>query len=213
MDSTGFRGDFHDVERLRNHWAQPLGTLGYYWFLTFEHSSALHAVVRECQTELDFSYYDLVPLAGLHLTLDRIAPEGAISSERLELIQATAVRARHEVAPFDIKVTQLGGTRGAIGFDVESAELYRLRETIRTTTASAYPDMTVNTRPFHPHISIAYANTEDAPAADAVAAVERMNEAIGDVEVTDAEVVLVLLRRQQGAYAWDVVGRTGAGRF
>ena len=58
-----------------------------------------------------------------------------------------------------------------------------------------------------PHVTIAYANTDDVPAADAVAAVSKLNATAPGAEAAVAEATLVLLERRQRAYAWQPVAR------
>jgi 2'-5' RNA ligase len=185
--------------------------LGYYWFLTFEHSPALHSLVQECQAALDYAYYDQVSTEGLHLTLDRIAQAGDISQEQLEQIQAAVVGECKGIEPPKIAVGKLGRTSGAIGLNVASQDLYYLRETVRTVTAAVYPDAKSDSTPFYPHVTIAYANADGVPAMEAAAAIERINGTTRQVRVTVTEVVMVQLERREGAYAWEIVSRISLG--
>jgi hypothetical protein len=55
-------------------------------------------------------------------------------------------------------------------------------------------------------VAIAYANSDEIPAAEAIAAVEKLNAtACADAIVTDA--ALGLLERRPRSYAWRAVGR------
>ncbi|HEV3380647.1 MAG TPA: hypothetical protein VG142_06675 [Trebonia sp.] len=69
-------GPFGDIRLLRNHWAGPAGPRAYYWYLTFACDAAVCDLATRSQQALAFPYYDPVPPQGLHMTLDRIAPEG-----------------------------------------------------------------------------------------------------------------------------------------
>src|ERR1700722_14572468 len=107
---------FRKLRWLANHWSRPIGPPIYYWYLTFENSPELHHLARKCQEAISFPYYDLIPLGGLHLSLDRIAFEDDITLDQLRAIEITATSACREIAPLGITVGALGGTRSAIGF-------------------------------------------------------------------------------------------------
>lgn len=199
---------FRNLRWLKNHWSRPIGPRAYYWYLTFENSPELHSLARECQQAIAFPYYDLTPPRGLHLTLDRIAFDGDITPDQLGAIETAAIRACREIPPFDITIGSLGGAPGAIGFSTWPRRAMRdLRDTFRAATLSAYPDAPVNHAGFYPHVTIAYANSDGIPAAETVAAVEKINAIDPRVDVTIEEAVLVLLERLQRSYAWQTVSR------
>jgi hypothetical protein len=62
-----------------------------------------------------------------------------------------------------------------------------------------------------PHVTIAYANTDDVPAADVIAVVEKLNASTARAEVTVEETTLVLLERRHHSYAWQPVSRITRG--
>lgn len=206
-------GISEDLERLRNirwlhnHWSRSMAR-SYFWYLTFEKCPDLHSRARQCQEAISFPYYDLTPPRDLHLTLDRIAfddiPTGILAD-----ITASAVRACHQMPAFDITVGPLGGTPGAIGFSVSPGErLKSLRDILRAATLSVYPEAPVRCDELHAHIAIAYANSDDVPAADAVAAVENINAtARTEVRVKVTNATLVLLEQRPRSYAWEALWR------
>jgi 2'-5' RNA ligase len=149
----------------------------------------------------------------LHLTLDRVAFDMDISTDVLHDIEAAAVHACQHVRAFEIKIGLLGGTRGAIGFTASPApEIAGLRDTLRSATLSVYPDAPVRSSDFHPHVAIAYANADNVPAGDVIAAVERLNAAASvDLTIPVRSGALVLLERRPRAYAWQVVARIPLG--
>ena len=53
---------------------------------------------------------------------------------------------------------------------------------------------------FHPHITVAYANADGVPAADAIAAVEELNATADPVSFTVSEATLALLDRREHSY-------------
>ncbi|MER5647898.1 2'-5' RNA ligase family protein [Streptosporangium sp. NPDC002524] len=198
---------FLTLRRLTNHWARPATPRAYYWYLEFENSPTLISMVKDCQKAISFPYYDLTPPSGLHLTLDRIAFEDDISPNQLRSIEAAAVRACEETAPFTVTIGHLGGTPGAIGFSASPTDTVRnLRDTLREATLSVYSNAPVKGAEFHSHVAIAYCNTDGVPANQVVAAVERMN-ALPSVDVTVRQTSLVVLERRPGAYVWQTVSR------
>jgi 2'-5' RNA ligase len=198
---------FRNIQWLHNHWSRPISPRFYYWYLTFENYLELHSLARECQRAISFPYYDLTPPRELHLTLDRIAPDRDITPERLGAIEAAAILACGEISPFDVTVGYLGGTRGAIGFTVHPARPTReLRDTLRAATLSTYPNAHVRGSEFHPHVAIAYANSDNVPATEIIEVVEKLNSA-AQVSVTITHATLVLLERRPRSYAWQAVSR------
>ncbi|HEV2472778.1 MAG TPA: 2'-5' RNA ligase family protein, partial [Chthonomonadales bacterium] len=154
-----------------------------------------------------FPYYDLTPLSDLHLTLDRIAFEDDITPDQLGAIEAAATGASRKIAPFYVTLGRLGGTAGAVGFTAFPAlPLRELRNAFRVTTLSVYQGAPVRRSDFHPHVAIAYANSDGVPAAEAIAAVEKLN-ATAYVDVTIEEGALVLLERRLRSYRWQAISR------
>jgi 2'-5' RNA ligase len=205
---------FQNIRLLHNHWSRPIGPRSYYWYLTFEDSAELRNLAANCQEAIAFPYYDLTPLPDLHLTLDRIAYADNIAHSQLAAIEVAAARASRQIEPFDITIGALGGTAGAIGFAAFPASaLWALRDMFRAATLSVYPEAPVGRSRFHPHVTIAYANSDGIPATDVIAAVKRLNS-LPHANVTVKEGTLALLERRKRAYAWRAVSRipfAGAG--
>jgi 2'-5' RNA ligase len=199
---------FRNIRWLHNHWSRSMRR-SYFWYLTFEDCPDLHSLARQCQDAISFPYYDLTPPRDLHLTLDRIAFDDDVSADVLPDITASAIRACQQMPTFDISVGPLSGTPGAIGFSASPAEqLKSLRDILRAATLSVYPEAPLRCDDFHAHIAIAYANSDDVSAADAVAAVDKINAtARSDVRVKITHATLVVLERRPRSYAWDVLSR------
>jgi 2'-5' RNA ligase len=199
---------FRSIRTLHNHWSRAM-PLAYYWFLTFENSADLHFLARRFQDPIDFPYYDLTPPRDLHLTLDRVGFHDDVSSDLLADISAAATSACHHMPSFDITTGSLGGTPGAIGFNVSPMDhLESLRDRLRAATLSVYPEAPVRRNTFHAHVSIAYANADRIPAVDVVAAVDNINAtARAGVTVTVTDAALVLLEQRSRSYAWQVLSR------
>jgi 2'-5' RNA ligase len=202
---------FRNIRLLHNHWSRPSAPRSYYWYLTFENYPELHSLATECQQAIAFPYYDLTPPRDLHLTLDRIAFHSDMTPDRLERIEAAATGACAEMARFNVCIGFLGGTPGAIGFTTHPAQpTQELRNTLRRVTLSVYPDAPVGRSEFHPHVAIAYANSDGIPAAEAIAAAEKLNSK-PPVNVTITGVTLVLLERRPRSYAWRTISRIPLG--
>lgn len=198
---------FRSIRLLHNHWARPIGPRAYYWYLTFENYPELHSIAKECQQEIAFPYYDMTPPRELHLTLDRIALERDIEPDQLAEIEHAAARACSEIPPFEITLGYLGGTRGAIGFSAYPEQPIReLRDTLRAVTLSSRPNAPAGDSEFHPHVTIAYANSDNIQAAEVIAAVEKLN-ATASATVTVTHGTLVLLERRPRSYAWQAFSR------
>ncbi|WP_024804012.1 2'-5' RNA ligase family protein [Nocardia sp. BMG51109] len=197
------------MRKLRNHWARPLGTLGYYWFLTFEKSPALHSLAAECQALIDYPYFDPTPPEGLHLTLDRIGAGDEITSDQIGSIETSARKACESFSPFEIGTGRSSGLGSAVAFDVLPAEpIHDLRDTLRSAALAGYPELSLREpKPYPPHITIAYANSDEIPTADSVTAVDEINRTARKAHITIDEVLLVILERRERSYAWQVFSR------
>ncbi|MFE7747259.1 2'-5' RNA ligase family protein [Nocardia sp. NPDC057455] len=191
-----------DDERRDRH----VGPLGYYWFITFEHASALHALTKECQQTIDASYFHPVSSDRLHLTLDRIAHGGQIAREQLDRIVTAARRDCQDQEPFTMTIEQPGNLRGAIGFKVSPADRVRnLRDALRSATLSVLPEAPVKESVSDPHVTIAYpaSGVVQVMPTDAVEIASTTRRA--DVSVKDA--AMVLLERHEVSYSWNVYAR------
>lgn len=206
--ASGEAEPFGNIRLLRNHWSGPARPRAYYWYLTFASAPGVCNLAARCQQALAFPYYDPVPPQGLHMTLDRIAPDDGITTAQLGSIGDAARLACQAVPPFRISLGKLGGTRGAVGFTVTPAAPIRgLRDALRAATLSACPGAPVTHDETAPHVTIAYGNTDNVPAADAIAAVEKLNASEPKAEAIIEEAELVLLERRQRSYAWEVISR------
>lgn len=205
---SGAPGAFAGTALLRNHWSGPARPRAYYWYLLFAGATEARALAARCQQAIAFPYYDQVPPPGLHLTLDRIGTEAGVSAAQLRSIEAAARRACQAIPPFRITLGPVEGSPGAVGFMAAPVgRIHQLRDALRAATLSACPDAPVMREAPPPHVTIAYANTDDVPAADAIAAVSKLNATAPGAGAAVAEATLVLLERRQRAYAWQPVAR------
>jgi 2'-5' RNA ligase len=204
--ASGAPGAFASTALLRNHWSGPARPRAYYWYLLFTDATEARALAARCQQAIAFPYYDQVPPPGLHMTLDRIGTEAGVTTAQLSSIEAAARRACQAIPPFRITLGPVEGSPGAVGFMAAPVgRIDQLRDALRGATLSACPDAPVMREAPPPHVTIAYANTDDVPAADAIAAVGKLNATAPWAEAAVAEATLVLLERRQRAYAWQPV--------
>jgi 2'-5' RNA ligase len=206
--ASGETEPFGGIRLLGNHWSGPARPRAYYWYLTFASAPEVCNLAARCQEALAFPYYDPVPPHGLHMTLDQIAPEDGITTAQLNSVGDAARLACQAVPPFRISLGKLSGTTGAVGFTVTpAARIRELRDALRAATLSACPGAPVTRYEIAPHVTIAYGNTDNVPAADAIAAVGKLNAAEPKAEAVVEEAELVLLERRQRSYAWEVISR------
>ena len=107
---------FRTLTALHDHWRRANARPAYYWYLTFPDEVRLHELTLRCQRAINFPYYDLTDIRDLHMTLDRVAFEGSVSADELQVLIRRANDECASLAPFKIHVGGLGGTAGAIGF-------------------------------------------------------------------------------------------------
>jgi 2'-5' RNA ligase len=197
---------FRSIQQLHNHWERKIGPPAYYWYLTFDDCTDLHAMARRCRDAALLPYYDFTSPSGLHMTLDRIAFSSDVTPGFMQAITSAVAQACTDMPAFEITVGGLGGTPGALGFSAFPAEpLQRLRDLLRMATLSTYPNAPVKTTGFQPHVAIAYCNS-DLPAMDVVAAVERLS-GLDTATILIKHVALVLLEQQPRAYSWQEIER------
>lgn len=198
---------FRQLRYLHNHWGRSDTWRAYYWYLTFEKSDQVQSLAEQCQDAIRFPYYDLIPPDTLHMTLARIASVDGVSDDQLQAISTAAASACTRVAAFEISVGYLGGVAGGVGFDAHPVDqLQHLRDVLQEVTDIILPPPDHDEAPLHPHVSIAYCNTDGVPAGKAIATVERLST-LPPARTLVAEATMVLLERQVRAYEWQAISR------
>ncbi|MFC8044086.1 2'-5' RNA ligase family protein [Nocardia sp. NPDC057353] len=183
------------------------GPLGHYWFLTFEHARELHALTKTCQRKIDPAHFNVTPVDGLHLTLDRIAHDGASAPEQRASIATAARQICADQAPVALRFERLTNLRGAVGFVASPAEsVIALRDSLREATLFALPDAQVKDSSSPPHVTIAYPIYEGL-SGRAAATAEAMNATIEGIDVVVSEVVMVALEQRGNLYSWQIAAR------
>ncbi|WP_330229322.1 2'-5' RNA ligase family protein [Nocardia sp. NBC_00508] len=199
-DWTAFRqlGSLHDHWSLKS-WAP--GQSGFYWYLTFD-DPALADLAEQCQKSLADDGIDPVPLDGLHLTLLSVGRTGDISDEQLAGVADAAHARLSAVAPFDLDVGPLTGSRSALRFSVTPwdtlLDLHRLLREATATQRSA--SRLTDTTELRPHLGIGYINRPQ-NAATIVADIAALRD-LPPVTVHVNKVHLVELRRDGRQYRW-----------
>jgi 2'-5' RNA ligase len=202
---------FTALNRLGNHWDRPgwsSGRRSYHWMLTFENAPELQDLASRCQEQLRLPVLDLVPLDGLHLTLQRVAFTDQISTTDLDRVIESVANQAAGLKSFPLTVGPVTGSSGAVRFSVGPWEpVVRLRESLLAAIARVLGPMPAvgKPAPFRPHVGIAYCNspTDAEPIVSAVAPLRQLPPAHVAVDAA----VLVELRREGRAYRWDSVAR------
>ncbi|MEJ3651378.1 2'-5' RNA ligase family protein [Actinomycetes bacterium KLBMP 9759] len=198
----------HD-DRLTDHWwprpGRPPGRLVLTWHLTFENATELHRAATAYQAAVaELPLLRPIPPQWLHVTLQSVGYADEVEAgtvvdvvdavrKQLAAVPAFTVRLRRPVVYGEAAVLQLeppepvGDVLGAVRAGIE-AVLGPLPE---------------RTRPFHPHVSIAYSGGEgeSAPYVEALAAVDP-----GPVEIEITQVSLIRQERLLAPhwfYRWD----------
>ncbi|MGW4714529.1 2'-5' RNA ligase family protein [Nocardia sp. NPDC004260] len=199
-DWTAFRqlGNLHDHWTLKS-WVP--GQSCYYWYLTFD-DPALTDLAERCQKTLADDGIDPVPLDALHMTLLSVGKVGEVSDRELADITDAARSRLADIAPFDIVVGPLAGSRSALRFSVTPWDnLLRLHRSLREATAAHRPTSRLaETTEFRPHLGIGYLNRPRDSAA-LIADVAVLRE-LPPVTVRTSQVDLVELRRDGRQYRW-----------
>jgi 2'-5' RNA ligase len=168
--------------------------------------------VKRAQEAAAYPYYDHTPARGLHLTLGRIASVQNITPGQLAAIESAAVTACASMSCFEISTSDLAGTAGALGFNIApSRPLLGLRDALRAATRLVCPAEAPAGPGYRPHITIAYANTDDVPAAGIIRTADALNAEARTVTIPVTEASLVLLERTRRSYTWVTTARIPLG--
>jgi 2'-5' RNA ligase len=218
---------FRQLDSINDHWDRAEwadGGRAYFWFLLFGADEPVRAAAAHAWSAVDLPTFDPVPLDDLHLTLLRIGDEAAIAPPELDKVIEAGAAACATIPPFRLTIGPLTGSTEAIRFSVTPwRELVRLEQRLHDATAGALNQAHLEVRdPFRPHISVGYANRAQParPVIDAVATVRggragghpagRPGGRPAGAVVRAAHVVL--LRREDRRYAWDVCASATLGR-
>ena len=193
---------------LVSHWEHGTwapGETRLHWYLL--PSSVPAASVDAVASLLGSSGFDLVPVTWLHCTVVSLVPS-LISADR-SVVDHMVDAVRSEVAGMGpIRASaSLAAYHSAVVWELEPADAFR-GVFDSAVTASTSLLRTDPTRPYRPHLTVAYAN---APHDDA--AVSRIvDDRSCDLEhVEFATISLLDVRQLSGCYRWEIISEIPLG--
>ncbi|MBX7267360.1 2'-5' RNA ligase family protein [Micromonospora sp. Llam7] len=199
---------YEELPNLTEHWYWRPGWRAdrqfYTWHLTFEHQLELHALVARIQAELALPELDLVPVDGLHLTMQGIGFADEINYADIEEIIAAIRLLCASMPPLELTLGPVDPDAEGIGLLVQPwAQVERLRNTIREAIDTVWRSVPEPADGFRPHVTIAYSGSP-APAGP----IRRRLAALRDLppaRVRIGHVPLIALRRADRTYRWTTV--------
>jgi len=207
---------FQSLDHLTEHWywrpGWRVGRRFYTWHLTFGDAPALHALVDRVQADLPSDAVDLVPRAGLHLTMQGLGFTDEVADRDVDSIVAAAGAQLRAVAGFELSLGPVDPDAEGVGLLIDPwAPVERVRLAIRAAIgevwgADGVPEPADG---FRPHVTVAYSAT-DAPVDElrrVMAPLRDLPPAV--VQVGQAQ--LIRLGRDDREYRWDVVASVPLG--
>lgn len=199
---------YQDLTALTNHWywrpGWRLGRSFYTWHLTFENQHHLHTLVRQVQAQIDVPGLDLVPIEGLHLTMQGLGFTDEVSDEDVQAI-VTAVRERCQtVAPFSLRLGPVDPDAEGVGLLVDPWHAVDdLRTAVRAGIGARWNDVPEPAAGFRPHVTVAYSGSGGS-VSDVRSRLADLRE-IPPAAVEIRDVKLIALRRQDREYRWETI--------
>ncbi len=201
---------FQALDHLTNHWywrpGWRVGRSFYTWHLTFEDSPALHELAARLSSAIAGPEYDVVPLDGLHLTMQGVGFADEVADRDVAAIVAAARSSLRNMAPFTLTLGPVDPDAEGIGLLVRPwAPVERVRSAVRAAIADVWGEERVpeDADDFRPHVTLAY-SAADAPTAPVCARLSSLRDVPPATAPVD-RVQLIRLHRDAGVYAWDVV--------
>ncbi|MEW2385555.1 2'-5' RNA ligase family protein [Micromonospora sp. NPDC047707] len=199
---------YQDLPELTNHWYWRPGWRAdrqfYTWHLTFEHQPQLHHLVTDLQRHLALPGLDLVPLDGLHLTMQGLGFTDEVSDADIEAIVAEARQRCGALPPLELSLGPVDPDAEGIGLLVRPWDrVEHLRATIRDAISAVWPTVPEPAQGFRPHVTIAYsgAPTPTEPIRARLAELRDQPPA----KVNIRQMPLIALRRENRTYRWTTV--------
>ncbi|MFG1779038.1 2'-5' RNA ligase family protein [Micromonospora sp. NPDC049051] len=196
---------YQDLPKLIEHWYWRPGWRAdrrfYTWHLTFEHQPELHRLVTGLQRQLVLPGLDLVPLDGLHLTMQGLGFTDEVSAPDLNAIVAEVRRRCAGLAPLELSLGPADPDAEGIGLLVQPWDrVEHLRATIRDAIGTVWPAVPEPAGGFRPHVTIAYSGSRAPTDPIRARLAELRNQP--PARVTVSEVTLIALRRENRTYRW-----------
>jgi 2'-5' RNA ligase len=207
--------EYQTLPNLREHWywrpGWRVGRSFYTWHLTFDQATDVHPLVTCVQRHLDLPCVDLVPMSGLHLTMQGVGFADEVSDEDLEAIVDAARTRLAELQPFPLQLGPVDPDAEGVGLLIRPwAPVVGLRSAIRDAIGSVWTDVPEPETGFRPHVTIAY-SASDAP-------VHELRRRLGELRSLPpattriGEAQLIRLSRDDRNYTWKVYATVVLGR-
>jgi 2'-5' RNA ligase len=199
---------YHHLPTLTDHWYWRPGWRPdrqfYTWHLTFEHQPDLHHLVTDLQDRLALPGLDLVPLDGLHLTMQGVGFVDEVPDSDIQLIVAEARRRCADLAPLRLSLGPVDPDAEGIGLLVTPWQpVEQLRDCIRAAISAVCAHVPEPADGFRPHVTIAYSGepTSTAPIRERLAELRSLPAATATIRTAS----VIALRREHRVYRWSPV--------
>lgn len=155
---------YQELPELTEHWYWRPGWRAdrqfYTWHITFEHQPELHHLVTHLQSQLALPGLDLVPLDGLHLTMQGLGFTDEVSDTDLNAIVTEARQRCAGLPPLELSLGPVDPDAEGIGLLVQPWDrVEHLRATIRDAIGAVWPTVPEPADGFRPHVTIAYSGS------------------------------------------------------
>jgi 2'-5' RNA ligase len=200
--------DYQQLPHLTTHWYWRPGwredRRAYTWHLTFADQPDLHALVAILQRELPAERLDLVPLPGLHLTVQGVGFTDEVTDHDLHaIINATRQRLA-DLSAFNLAVGPVDADAEGVGLLISPwAPVEGVRHAIRDAIATVWPTVPEPAEGFRPHITIAYSGAPalTGPIRTRLAHLRERPPVTVNIRAAS----LIELRRDHREYRWETI--------
>ncbi|AEB42586.1 2'-5' RNA ligase family protein [Micromonospora maris] len=199
---------YQNLPELTNHWYWRPGWRAdrhfYTWHLTFNNQPKLHQLVTELQHDLALPGLDLVPIDGLHLTMQGLGFTDDVPDTDIEAIVAEAQQRCAGLPPLELSLGPVDPDAEGIGLLVRPwHRVEHLRAVIRDAIGAVWPIVPEPAQGFRPHVTIAYSGAP-VPTEPIRARLAELREH-PPASVTIRQMPLIALRRENRAYRWKTI--------
>jgi 2'-5' RNA ligase len=206
--------DYQKIDRLREHWywrpGWRIGRSFFTWHVTFDGQPELQERVKRLQAELNLPGLDLVPLNGLHLTMQGLGFTDEVAGSDVSAIVEAARRACRTIAPLTLALGPIDPDPEGIGLLVSPWKpVEELRHTLRAAIGSVWDEVPEPAKGFRPHVTLAYSATT--AAAEPIRARLKPLRDLPPTVVKIDGAQLIALNRDHRVYQWEVVATVELG--
>jgi 2'-5' RNA ligase len=197
--------------QMANHWRpRPrAGHAGYYWHLLFHDQPAVHSLAALAQRKLDgLPGLDLVPMRWLHLTTLAVGLTDEVPRPTVSTMLDTARHLLADIDPIEVTLGRVLYFPEAVTLAVEpSGALQPVLTAVSIAAREAGLPGRTDTRPWLPHITMAYSNGTGptAPIIDA------LGLHLPQTKITIRSASLVRQRQVGHSWQWQPVADVGLG--